>query len=257
MEQIQMNRFVLQKWMRGIPDTTELGNLIIPGIVFDDKQSTKEASLNDLLTYEGIRYIRVFPTIIGEDICCKVHIDYVQIIELKSLITYLEQWLKSEPSEFIVLDICSVELASKLSAYINHEYVNNISKATKLGDLRGKLIIKFTCLPNVLQNISYSKFKTNPVKALEKFAEFTSIRINIANNSGLFTPIFATPDANRFSKSNSNMFLYYMLSQLENLTGTFVCNRFPESAYVFAKTFAYGPCHFNSLLIHYNYTNVK
>lgn len=257
MEQIQMNRFVLQKWMRGIPDTTELGNLIIPGIVFDDKQSTKEVSLNDLLTYEGIRYIRVFPTAIGEDICCKVHMDSVQIIELKSLITYLEQLLKTEPSEFIVLDICSCELSSKLSNYIEREYVNNISKATKLGDLRGKLVIKFTYLPNVLQNISYSKFKTNPVKALEKFAEFTSIRINIANNSGLFTPIFATPDANRFSKSNSNMFLYYMLSQLENLTGTFVCNRFPKSAYVFAKTFAYGTCHFNSLLIHYNYTNVK
>lgn len=50
MEQIQMNRFVLQKWMRGIQDTTEFGNLIIPGIVFDDKQSTKEASINDLLT---------------------------------------------------------------------------------------------------------------------------------------------------------------------------------------------------------------
>lgn len=257
MEQIQMNRFVLQKWMRGIPDTTELSNLIIPGIVFDDKQSTKEASLNDLLTYEGIRYIRVFPTAIGEDICCKVHIGNVQIIKLKYLITYLEQYLKTEPSEFIVLDICSCELSSKLSNYIEREYVNNISKVTKLGDLRGKLIIKYTYLPNVLQNMSYSKFKTNPVKALEKFAEFTSTRINIANNSGLFTPIFATPDANRFSKSNNNMFLYYMLSQLENLTGTFVCNRFPESAYVFAKAFAYGPCHFNSLLIHHNYTNVK
>ena len=257
MEQIQMNRFVLQKWMRGIPDKTELGNLIIPGIVFDDKQSSKEAKLDDLLTYEGIRYIRVFPTIIGEDICCKVHMDSVQIMELKSLIEYFEKYLKTEPSEFIVLDICSVELSSKLSSYIEREYVNNITKATKLGDLRGKLIIKFTHLPNVLQNISYSKFKTNPVKALEKFAEFTSTRINIANNSKLFTPIFATPDANRFSKSNSNMFLYYMLSQLENLTGTFVCNRFPESAYVFAKAFAYGPCHFNSLLIHHNYTNVK
>lgn len=257
MEQIQMNRFVLQKWMRGIPDTTELGNLIIPGIVFDDKQSSKVACPNDLLTYEGIRYIKVFATAIGEDICCKVHIGNVQIIKLKSLITYLEQWLKSEPSEFIVLDICSCELSSKLSNYIEREYVNNISKATKLGDLRGKLIIKFAYLPNVLQNISYSKFKTNPVKALEKFAEFTSMRINIANNSGLFTLIFATPDASRFSKSNSNMFLYYMLSQLENLTGTFVCNRFPESAYVFAKTFAYGTCHFNSLLIHHNYTNVK
>lgn len=252
-----MNRFVLQKWMRGIPDKTELGNLIILGIVFDDKQSSKAVCPNDLLTYEGIRYIRVFATAIGGDICCKVHIGNVQIIKLKLLITYLEQWLKTEPSEFIVLDICSVELASNLSKYIEREYVNNISKATKLGDLRGKLIIKFTYLPNVLQNISYSKFKTNPVKALEKFAEFTSIRINIANNSGLFTPIFATPDANRFSKSNSNMFLYYMLSQLENLTGTFVCNRFPESAYVFAKAFAYGTCHFNSLLIHYNYTNVK
>ena len=257
MEQIQMNRFVLQKWMRSIPDTTELGNLIIPGIVFDDKQSSKETKLDDLLTYEGIRYIRVFPMAIGGDICCKVHMDSVRIIELKSLISHLRQYLKLEPSEFIVLDICSVELASKLSTYINSEYVNNISKATKLGDLRGKLVIKYTYLPNVLQNISYSKFKTNPVKALEKFAEFTSTRINIANNSGLFTPIFATPDANRFSKSNSNMFLYYMLSQLENLTGTFVCNRFPESAYVFAKAFAYGPCHFNSLLIHRNYTNVK
>lgn len=252
-----MNRFVLQKWMRGIPDTTELGNLIIPGIVFDNKQSTKETKLYDLLTYEGIRYIRVFPTAIGEDICCKVHIGNVQIIKLKSFITYLEQWLKTEPSEFIVLDICSCELPTKLSNYIEREYVNNISKTTKLGNLRGKLIIKFTYLPNVLQNISYSKFKTTPVKALEKFAEFTSTRINIANNSRLFTPIFATPDANRFSKSNSNMFLYYMLSQLENLTGTFVCNRFPESAYVFAKVFAYGPCHFNSLLIHHNYTNVK
>lgn len=252
-----MNRFVLQKWLRGIPDKTELGNLIIPGIVFDDKQSSKAVCPNDLLIHEGIRYIRVFPTAIGEDICCKVHIGNVQIIKLKSLITYLEQWIKREPSEFIVLDICSCELSSKLSNYIEREYVNNISKATKLGDLRGKLVIKYTYLPNVLQNILYSKFKTNPVKAFEKFAEFTSTRINIANNSGLFTPIFATPDANRFSKSNSNMFLYYMLSQLENLTGTFVCNRFPESAYVFAKAFAYGPCHFNSLLIHHNYTNVK
>lgn len=253
-----MNRFVLQKWMRGIPDTTELGNLIISGIVFDDKQSSKVVRLNDLLIHEGIRYIRVFPTTIGEDIWCKVHIGNVQIIKLKSLIIHLEQYLKLEPSEFIVLDIiCSCELSTKLSNYIEREYVNNISKATKLGDLRGKLIIKYTYLPNVLQNMTYSKFKTNPVKALEKFAEFTSTRINIANNSGFFTPIFATPDANRFSKSNSNMFLYYMLSQLENLTGTFVCNRFPESAYVFAKAFAYGPCHFNSLLIHYNYTNVK
>lgn len=252
-----MNRFVLQKWLRGIPDKTELGNLIIPGIVFDNKQSTKETKLDDLLTYEGIRYIRVFTTNIGEDVCCKVHMDYVQIIELKSLINHLRQYLKLEPSEFIVLDICSVELASKLSSYIEREYVNNISKATKLGDLRGKLVIKYTYLPNVLQNMLYSKFKTNPVKAFEKFAEFTSTRINIANNSGLFTPIFATPDANRFSKSNSNMFLYYMLSQLENLTGTFVCNRFPESAYVFAKAFAYGPCHFNSLLIYHNYMNVK
>ena len=257
MEQIQMNRFVLQKWMRGIPDTTELGNLIIPGIVFDDKQSSKAVSPHDLLTHEGIRYIRVFPTAIGEDICCKVHIGNVQIIKLKSLIEYFEKYLKTEPSEFIVLDICSCELSSKLPNYIERTYVNNISKATKLGDLRGKLVIKYTYLPNVLQNITYSKFKTNPVKALEKFAEFTSIRINIANNSEFFTPIFATPDANRFSKSNSNMFLYYMLSQLENLTGTFVFNRFPESAYVFAKAFAYGPCHFNSLLIHHNYMNVK
>ena len=257
MEQIQMNRFVLQKWMRGIPDTTELGNLIIPGIVFDDKQSSKVVWLNELLIHEGIRYIRVFPTAIGEDICCKVYIGNVQIIKLKFLIEYFEKYLKTEPSEFIVLDICSCELSSKLSNYIEREYVNNISKATKLGDLRGKLVIKYTYLPNVLQNMPYSKFRTNPVKALEKFAEFTSTRINIANKSGLFTPIFATPNANRFSKSNSNMFLYYMLSQLENLTGTFVCNRFPESAYVFAKVFAYGPCHFNSLLIHHNYTNVK
>ena len=57
MEQIQMNRFVLQKWMRGIPDKTELGNLIIPGIVFDDKQSTKEASLNDLRSDKRIDFV--------------------------------------------------------------------------------------------------------------------------------------------------------------------------------------------------------